>query len=262
MQGSHDMDKNKPWSQRKISDYSEVASLNPAFQYLSDSELAFVCSRLSVLHLNTGNRLFQKSKPAHACYVVVSGVIRLSMNSNDGHEFIVDMAGKGVLLGESIAFGWVEHTVDAHAQEDTVVLSIPSMALKTARNNPQFVQSIYLQLHARMSETVQSLEDIALYSLRRRLARLLMRMHSKSEVAASARLNRYNQHVLALMAGATRPRVNEHLQYFRQIGAIEIEYGTVRITRPQTLAHIATSADNYKQRSLEQPVSLACGLSL
>lgn len=31
------------------------------------------------------------------------------------------------------------------------------------------------------------------------------------------------------MAGATRPRVNEHLQYFRQIGAIEIQAGLVLV---------------------------------
>ena len=92
----------------------------PLFEPLSESQLQRVIATTRSVDVREGQRLFVQGQPAERFYLVVSGLIKLSRVSEDGHEKIVELISDGRLFGEAILFMEQQRfPVDATALADS-----------------------------------------------------------------------------------------------------------------------------------------------
>ena len=209
------------------------------FQGLSDAVLLEIARRSSPRALAAGGVLPLHDVRDSPLYLIVRGSMRLSLVSAAGREFVVTIVGRGDVLGEPTVLDRPSSALITTAQEATELLRIPWSALQRAGAGIELTERFNVVLAERIQWLLELIEDIAMHPLDARLARVLARLHARSSTHAVMRLHRLNQNTLAQMANATRPKVNQHLQLFARLGAIELEAGLVKIRDGAVLARIA-----------------------
>lgn len=219
----------------------------PFFRGLSSATLIEIARHAAAQLLTTGCSLSPGAAPAASIFLIVSGSVHLSLVSASGHEFVVTVAGRGEILGELIEPngappGRPRPSLLPVAREATLVLRIPLRALHRSIASADLALRSNLLLAERAAWMLEVIQDLALYPLDARLARLLTRLQSRSVSQAVMRLHRFDQGTLALMANATRPKVNQHLQRFRRLGAIDLQRGSVRVRDVRVLTQIGRRA--------------------
>jgi len=96
------------------------------FSALDENQLAQVLRTMSVVHLNSGQLLFEQGGECHTFYAVQTGLIKLFRLSPQGGEKIYELLGPGRTFAEAIMF-MEQHTypVCAQALAPTEVLAFP-----------------------------------------------------------------------------------------------------------------------------------------
>jgi CRP-like cAMP-binding protein len=156
---------------------------------------------------------------------VLEGRIRLSILSSDGRELSFAHAGPGSIFGEIATLDGGERTAGATAISRVKAMALPQRAmLELIENNPQVALAAIRFLCARLRETDQRLEAIALHRIEVRLARLMLsalKLQSPGSAGRSVGLDLgMSQGELALLIGASRPKVNIALTMLQDMGAI------------------------------------------
>jgi CRP/FNR family cyclic AMP-dependent transcriptional regulator len=216
----------------------------PLFEGLGDSALLDIARGASGQVLQIGGSIVLRPQRSAPLFLLVHGSMRVSLVSAGGREIVLTIAGPGEVLGELAEAreggpDAPQPTMIAIAQESTRLLRIPSNVLRRSRTHAELTRRCNALLAERSRELLELVEDLALHPLDARLARVLARLQSRSSSHAVMRLHRLNQSTLAMMANATRPKVNQHLQRLRRLGVIELHEGTVRVRDRAALIRIA-----------------------
>lgn len=182
--------------------------------------------------------LFQQDHRSGFLFLITWGAVRLSVSAPSGREFMLDIAGQGDLLGLLSFLDGSEQEATCTTLHKTQVLCINSSGISPVfKKNIEsyFTSALYAQL--RMTTTL--LQEMTMYPLEIRLARLLLRLDRRARARPVLSPDRLHQGLLALMANATRPKVNEQLRRFDTLGAIRLKAGAVFITQEKILKEIA-----------------------
>lgn len=220
----------------KLEERGSELACAPLFEGLDDAVVLDVARQARELAVAAGGCLPQVERAS--VYLIVRGSMRLSLVSAAGREFVVTIAGRGDVLGE-LAPEEPPTALLATAQEPTLVLRIPWVALQRTEARAELTRRCNALLAKRVRWLLELIEDLALYPLDARLARVLARLHANSSSHAVMRLHRLNQTTLAQMTNATRPKINQHLKGLQRQGAIELDAGTVLVRDGTVLARIA-----------------------
>jgi CRP-like cAMP-binding protein len=158
-------------------------------------------------------------------YLVLEGRIRISILSSDGRELSFDHAGPGDVFGEIAALDGGNRTAGATAISQVEAMVLAHQVLQELiQGNPKVSTAAIRFLCQRLRETNQTLEAIALHRIEVRLARLMLSALSQQVPAATG--DRVpldlgiSQGELALLIGASRPKVNIALTALEDMGAI------------------------------------------
>jgi CRP/FNR family cyclic AMP-dependent transcriptional regulator len=210
------------------------------FQSLAPAELDAVLARAMVRRIGRGEVIRRRGDPGTGMVVIVSGRVRISLISEDGHEVTLTMLGPGEVLGEMTLLDGGECSADATAQEDCELLMIErTQFLRLLRSNSDLCLHLLAVLFQRLRRTNAALEDIALLDLPTRLGRLLLRLSGDYGVAAQhgTRIEvKLSQKDLSSLAGASREKVNRQLRQWEDEGIIGKDAGRLLIMKPQALA--------------------------
>src|SRR5215510_14812978 len=192
---------------------------NALFALLSESERAEIAGRMRRMVYDPDQMIFARGDPGLAIYLVLDGRVRLSILTQDGSELSFAHARPGDIFGEIAALDGGERTAGA-----TAITRVEAMTL-SRRATIEFLCS-------RLRETDQRLEAIALHRIEVRLARLfLSALQLESPAAKGSNVPLalgMSQTELALLIGATRPKVNAALAMLQDMGAITRKGGDLR----------------------------------
>ena len=173
-----------------------------------------------------GETIFGRGETGDGMMVVLTGRIRLSLVSADGRELILREAEPGDVIGEIAVLDGGQRTADATALGPVLAAFIgqaPFGRLLAAR--PSLQMAVIQVLCARLRETTDQLESIALYPLEARLARFLLwhlKRHGRTRAdGADIAPLTMSQSAIASFVGASRPKVNRLLAAFEEAGAID-----------------------------------------
>lgn len=169
--------------------------------------------------------LFQEDRTLAHLYVVSSGSFKLVRYSEEGREFIVDLAGRGDVFGAlaepSIA------AVAARALEESTFLAVPVAAVRGAlERNPALALRVVREAERRLRAAEIRAAGFAFESVSRRLATLLLEATDRRSGLLRFPLN---QSELASFIGSSRETVCSILNQLRRDGIVETLRGRVQV---------------------------------
>ena len=143
----------------------------------------------------------------------------------EGRELSFTHASEGHIFGEIATLDGGSRTADATAVGRVRALTLSHAALhRLIATTPGVAEGIIKFLCGRLREADQQLENVALHSIEVRLARYLLSVARGKDPAGKVAQVKVDlamsQGELALLLGATRPKVNAALASLEASGAI------------------------------------------
>ncbi len=204
----------------------EMLGKTALFGALDPDERRSVALEMREVQYDSGQIVFGRGDPGRDIYLVANGRVRLSVLTPEGRELSFAHAETGQIFGEIAVLDGGLRTADATAVTKVVAQTLSKGALMRLVETRALVrESVIRFLCNRVREADQQLEGIALYPIEVRLARFFLaaaRQKGGAEPGARVTLDLpISQSELALLIGASRPKVNAALALLEDGGAIE-----------------------------------------
>jgi CRP-like cAMP-binding protein len=172
--------------------------------------------------------------------------VRLATSTDEGRELSFRHATTAKILGEIAALDGGPRSAEATAINPVVAYSLERRVLRELLAREPAIAGRFIDfLCRRVRDTSDQLEAIALHPLHVRLARFLLVALGEPQAVPGKRVPLeigFSQGELALLLGATRPKVNEAFGALEETGAIGRTIDRV-FCDPQKLAAVARHDD-------------------
>lgn len=207
------------------SDTVELLVRVPLFGSLDVAGRTAVAEALRETKFDSGQAIFSRGDAGTELYIVTKGRVRLSVLTVDGKELSFAHAEAPSVFGELAVFDGRPRSADATAVGKVEALILTKAAFsRLLATTPALAEAAIKFLSSRLRDADAQLEAIALHSIEGRLARYFLAAareqdgNEESErVAISLPIS---QSELALLVGASRPKVNAALSLLEAEGAI------------------------------------------
>lgn len=177
--------------------------------------------------------VYSPGQEADSAYCVMEGQIKLAVFSETGRDAVIGLCGPGQFFGEGCLIGDTPvRFSDATAIGPTRIVRLEKSYLtRLLREDKDFASAFLLNLIGRTRRLEDDLIDHFFNSTEKRLARILLLLADfGADEEPATPIPALSQATLAQMVGASRPRVSEFLNKFRQLGFIEYN-GEIRVRR-------------------------------
>jgi CRP/FNR family transcriptional regulator, cyclic AMP receptor protein len=196
------------------------------FSRLDPADLAAVASQMREVRYSAGQSIFARGDRGTDIFLVIEGRVRLSILTAEGRELSFNHAITGEIFGEIAALDGGERSADATALVDTRMMVLPMAALdKMMAAKPALANAVIGFLCHRLRNVSDHLENVALFPIETRLARFLLHALGPAPAGKPAESQRLtlgmSQSELALLLGASRPKVNAAIAMLDSAGAVQ-----------------------------------------
>lgn len=204
----------------------EMLGRTMLFGALEDADRKAIMQEMRETSYDGGQAIFARGDAGRDVYLVTSGRVRLSVLTAEGRELSFAHAEPGHIFGEIAVLDGGVRSADATAVSKVTALTLSKGALTRLIEQRAVVREAVVKfLCNRIREADHQLEGIALYPIEVRLARFfLAAARQKGELKPGAKIVidlPISQSELALLIGASRPKVNAALALLEDSGAIE-----------------------------------------
>jgi CRP/FNR family transcriptional regulator, cyclic AMP receptor protein len=211
---------------------------------LADALLAVA----DVVSFSAGQSVFLYGDPKQGLYGVVSGVISIDRQREDGKEALLALVEAPNWFGEITLFDRQQRTHNARAITDSTLVHISGDALNTLLTaQPQYWQYLGLLLTSKVRLLMDIAEDLALRSTAQRVAkRLVLIAESYGSLKShSRRIIEVPQEQLAMMLFMTRQTINQILKDLARQQLIKLNYGAIEILDLEALRLFANHISSF-----------------
>jgi CRP-like cAMP-binding protein len=159
---------------------------------------------------------------------VLAGRCRAGNVSSEGKEVTLNVMGPGEIIGEIALLDGKPRSADVVAIEDTTVMVVERRNfLPFVMRSETMVERLLIVLCDRLRRTSIALEEIALFDLPARLARLLLKLAGvygrKLPEDQGIRIDiKMSQRDLSTLVASSRESVNKQLRIWREAGIIDL----------------------------------------
>lgn len=183
------------------------------FRDILPRELEQLQKEVTRVDLEKGQTLFSKGEMALGTYIVVYGLVKLSISSVDGSEKILELIRPGQNFGEAMIFLDEPYPFSAVAAESTLLLRIPPKALfLLIEQSPRVARQMMAGLSYRLLGFVRNLERHCLQNATQRVVEYLLQT-SAAQRTTKIKLDLKKNLVASLLnlAPSTLSRILHHL---------------------------------------------------
>jgi len=203
---------------------------SPFFQHMAEPELDEIIAFATERRVPKGSVIFTKGDPGSSMMAVLAGRVRVSAVSADGREVTLNVIGPGEIFGEIALLDGKPRSADCTTLEDSVLMVVERRHfLPFLMRNEGLVDRLLGVLCDRLRRTSLALEEIALFDLQARLARLLMKLsqdYGRPLPGGGVRIDlKLSQRDLATLVASSRETVNKQLRGWREQGVVEQSAG-------------------------------------
>lgn len=212
---------------------------SPLFAAMQPAELDEILKFASERRFRRGQTIFQRGDNGSSLMAVLRGRVRISSVSSDGKELTLNVINPGEIFGEIALLDGQPRSADATAIEDTLLLVVERRHfLPFLRQNEDLYLRLLAVLCSRLRRTSLALEEIALFDLPIRLARVLLKLADDygRPSASGTRIDlKLSQRDLSNLVASSRESVNKQLRVWRETGSVDLEDGFIVLRRPKEL---------------------------
>jgi CRP-like cAMP-binding protein len=188
-----------------------------------------------------GQIILVEGEPCQAVYFVVRGLVRTQRLSPEGREQVLAYLGPGASFNLVPAIDGGPHLATVSAVSDSTLYTISCQHFRRImREHQPVAQAVLERMAADVRRLSDMVEDLALHTVRTRLARFLL--HQAQSPAPPAR--RWTQVEIANHIGTAREMVGRTLRTFRDEGLIRRERGRITIIDRAGLERQATGSED------------------
>jgi CRP/FNR family cyclic AMP-dependent transcriptional regulator len=221
-------------SRSKSLSLPEIVFADVAMTTLPAAERAAILSAGKMRTVRSGEVLYRRGDAPDGMYIVVDGIIRIATMSRTGEEFILDLCGRGMWIGELGVLEGQDRTHDAVAETRSTVLFLSSAEVERLLATWSAFSRAMLRLEARrFRRAVEWAGRNAVGSLDSLLAaRLVLFVRRDPLFAMSPAFDfKITQTTLARWIGTTRQRMNQVLQEWEAEGLVRTRRGSLQILK-------------------------------
>lgn len=194
------------------------------FKSLAADDLVACATSFKVARFNKGQVLFARGDVGTHLYLVAEGQVRLAVGTSEGRELSFQIAAAGDLIGEIAVLDGGPRSAEATAITAVTAYALERHALRALWSKyPGVSDAVIAFLCWRLRDASDRLEAAVLYPIEVRLARFLLIALTGREAAPGKRVPLelgYTQSELAMLLGASRPKINTALRMLETTGAI------------------------------------------
>lgn len=200
---------------------------SPLFSELDDRTRRQIAAYVHVRRFAPGQIIAWEGEPTRAVCLVASGEVRVYRLSLEGREYVLNHMGPGQALNLVPALDGGVNIASVESVTDTTVYVIPRERFRhIVRDHPQFATAILQHLAGQVRQLSDIAENLALHSVRTRLARFLL-----SSTTDDTRPSRHwTQGEIAAHIGTVRDVVGRTLRSFSGEGLVRRERRRLVVT--------------------------------
>lgn len=215
---------------------------SPLFSAMKPEELEEILKFASERRFRRGQTIFQRGDTGSAMMAVLRGRVRISSVSAEGKELTLNVINPGEIFGEIALLDGEPRSADANAIEDTLLLVVERRHfLPFLRQNDDMYLRLLAVLCSRLRRTSIALEEIALFDLPVRLARVLLKLgedYGRPNGQGTRIDLKLSQRDLSNLVASSRESVNKQLRAWRETGVVDFEEGLLVLRKPAELQQL------------------------
>jgi CRP/FNR family transcriptional regulator, cyclic AMP receptor protein len=209
---------------------------------MQPAELDEILKFASERRVRRGQMIFQRGDNGSSLMAVLRGRVRISSVSGEGKEVTLNVINPGEIFGEIALLDGEPRSADANAIEDTTLLIVERRHfLPFLRQSEGLFLRLLAVLCSRLRRTSTALEEIALFDLPVRLARVLLKLaedYGRTNSGGTRIDLKLSQRDLSNLVASSRESVNKQLRTWRDSGAVDMEDGFIVLRRPAELQRL------------------------
>ena len=222
-----------------------VLKANRLFRDLPESAIDKLAALAIRKSCRRGTRIFAQGEPGDSLLGLISGQVRISVNTPGGKEVFLNILESGDSFGEIAVLDGNPRTASAEALMDTELFAIQrSDLLALIEKEPKLATHLIALLCKRLRWTSDLIEEAAFLSVAARLAGWLLKLSAEHGITADGVVTlKISQADLAAFMSVSRQMVNQHLQQWRKRGWISLGRGWVVIRDLDSLRTVLREPD-------------------
>ena len=198
----------------------------PLFARLDEQTVVEIASRVHERTFEPGEVVALAGEPCQVVCLVMRGIIRTRRLSMEGREYILEYvrAGEAFGLVPALDGGLNLATAEALTRTETYLISCEHFR-QIVRGHPSVAAAALESLSARVRGLSDTVEDLALHTVRARLARFLLARGEDGPQLSK----HWTQEEIAIHIGTVRDVVGRTLRTFARQGYVRRERGRLVI---------------------------------
>lgn len=206
------------------------------FAGLDEQTLAGIATHIREHTYDPGQIISFAGEPCDGVHLVVRGVVSIRRLSIEGREYVLDYLGAGECFNLVPVFDGRESLATMEALTHTVTFFIPcDQFLSLVQAHQTVARATLSKLAVRVRYLSETVVDLALHTVRTRLARFLLSRIDSAPDTAEPHTTRWTQEEIASHIGTVRDVVGRTLRTFAREGMIRRERGVLVITNREQL---------------------------
>jgi CRP-like cAMP-binding protein len=214
----------------------------PLFESMPAAELDEILNLSSERRVRRGQTIFQKGDEGSSMMAVLNGRVRISTVSSEGKEITLNVIKSGEVFGEIALLDGKPRSADASTVEDTTLLLLERRHfLPFLARHAEIAARLLAVLCERLRRTSLAFEELALFDLPVRLARVLVKLaedYGRPEAGGTRIDLKLSQRDLSSLVASSRESVNKQLRAWREEGVVDLEEGRIILRRPVELKRL------------------------
>ncbi|KAA2222915.1 response regulator [Chryseobacterium sp. ES2] len=171
--------------------------------------------------------IYYEGDTANAVYLIISGSVKTTKMTEDGKEFMTAVYSPEEYFGITSLFAGKEYKETAEVLEDTTLCSVPREVIdQLLYKYPDIAEKFIKILAQNVITHEEQLLQLAYFSVRKRMAEVLLKLHTKHPHTENFEISREN---LASMAGMAIETVSRILSDFKEENLIDRNAGRITI---------------------------------
>lgn len=203
----------------------------PLFSDSGSKALRRLAKSAVVIDAPRGAMLYRRGDPCNGISFVVSGQVKLAVQTPRRGEMIVELIGPGQSFGEGALFLERPHAVLAQCVAQTRLVHLPKDAvLAELERNRAFARGMIVALSDRLHHVIGGLEDYAMRSgTQRVIGYLLTHLSEESRSNGSVLTLPAQKRIIASQLNLTQEHFSRILHELASQGMIEVRGRNVKI---------------------------------